>query len=90
MLVRSRSGRRALTVDVVEAVAAVVALTAPLVVLWGPAAVGAEAAWFTVPAALTLVFTVAGIYWAPCCACSWGPGPACSGPVRWRCPSPAR
>ena len=43
MLVRSRSGRRALTVDVVEALAAVVALSAPLVVLWGPAVVGAEA-----------------------------------------------
>jgi len=63
MLVRTRSGRRALSVDIVEAVAAVVAVTAPLVVLWWPAVVGAEHAWFTVPAALTLVFTVAGLYW---------------------------
>jgi signal transduction histidine kinase len=75
MLVRSRSGRRALTVDVVEAVAAVVALTAPLVVLWGPAVVGAEASWFTVPAALTLVFTVAGIYWTAVLCVRLGPGP---------------
>jgi hypothetical protein len=88
MLVRSRSGRRALTVDVVEALAAVVALTAPLVVLWGPAVVGAEASWFTVPAALTLVFTVAGIYWTAVLCVRMGPG-ACSGPARWRCPSPA-
>src|SRR5262245_9438512 len=75
MLVRSRSGRRALTVDVVEALAAVVALTAPLAVLWGPAVVGAEASWFTVPAALTLVFTVAGIYWAAVLCVRMGPGP---------------
>jgi signal transduction histidine kinase len=75
MLVRSRSGRRALTVDVVEALAAVVALTAPLAVLWGPAVVGAEAAWFTVPAALTLVFTVAGIYWTAVLCVRMGPGP---------------
>ena len=75
MLVRSRSGRRALTVDVVEALAAVVALTAPLVVLWGPAVVGAEASWFTIPAALTLVFTVAGIYWTAVLCVRMGPGP---------------
>jgi len=75
MLVRSRSGRRALTVDVVEAVAAVVALTAPLVVLWGPAVVGADASWFTIPAALTLVFTVAGIYWTAVLVVRMGPGP---------------
>jgi signal transduction histidine kinase len=75
MLVRSRSGRRALTVDVVEALAAVVALTAPLAVLWGPAVVGADASWFTVPAALTLVFTVAGIYWTAVLCVRMGPGP---------------
>ena len=36
MLARSRSGRRALAVDVIESIAAVVAVLAPLVVLWGP------------------------------------------------------
>jgi signal transduction histidine kinase len=34
-----------------------------LAVLWGPAVVQAEHVWFTVPAALTLVFCVAGVYW---------------------------
>ena len=43
-LARSRSGRRALAVDVLESSAAVVAVLAPLVVLWGPAVVDAEKA----------------------------------------------
>lgn len=62
-LVRTRSGRRAMSVDVVESLSAVVALTAPLVVVWGPAVAGAEASWFTVPCAATVIFTIAGAYW---------------------------
>ncbi len=73
ILVRKRSGRRAPSVDIVEAVAAVVAVTAPLVVLWGPAVIHAEHAWFTVPAALTLVFCVAGVYWTTVLCVRLGP-----------------
>ena len=74
MIVRSRSGRRALSVDVVEAVASTIALTAPVVVLWGPSIVDAEASWFTVPATLTLMFTIAGIYWTALLCVRLGPG----------------
>jgi signal transduction histidine kinase len=74
MIVRTRSGRRAISVDVVEAAAAVVALTAPVVVLWGPSIWRAEASWFTVPASLILVFTVAGIYWTALLCVRLGPG----------------
>jgi signal transduction histidine kinase len=63
LLLRSRSGRRALLVDTIEAVASVLAVTAPLVVLWGPTVAGAEHAWFTVPCALVLIPMVWGTYW---------------------------
>ena len=74
MLARSRSGRRALAVDVIESIAAVVAVLAPLVVLWGPAVVDAEHAWFTVPAASALIPHVWGAYWAVSLAVRLGPG----------------
>ena len=74
MIVRTRSGKRAMSVDVVEAVAAVVALFAPVIVLWGPSIYRAEHAWFTVPATLTLLFTFAGIYWTALLCVRLGPG----------------
>ncbi|HET6952632.1 MAG TPA: ATP-binding protein [Acidimicrobiales bacterium] len=74
ILVRTRSGRRALSVDIVEAVAAVVAVTAPLVVLWGPSVVRSEQAWFTVPCSLVLMFTIAGVYWTTVLCVRLGPG----------------
>jgi signal transduction histidine kinase len=61
---RLRSGGRAFSVDVIEGVTAVLALTAPLVVLWGPAVAEAEAGWFAFPAAVAIVCTIASTYWA--------------------------
>jgi signal transduction histidine kinase len=60
---RHRSGGRALSVDVLEAATSVLAVTAPLVVLWGPAVVEAEASWFTMPAAVATVCAIAATYW---------------------------
>lgn len=64
LLARSRSGRRALSVDVIEALIVVLAVAAPLALLWGPAVVNADASWFTVPSAVIFVFTLWGVYWA--------------------------
>jgi signal transduction histidine kinase len=63
-LVRSRSGRRALTVDVLEAAMALVVIMAPCVLVWGDRVLDAEAVWFAWPAALALVAVVAGAYWS--------------------------
>jgi signal transduction histidine kinase len=60
---RLRSGVRALSVDVIEATTAVLAVTAPLVVIWGPALGDAEAPWFALPAATATVSAIACIYW---------------------------
>jgi signal transduction histidine kinase len=73
-LVRHRSGARALSVDVIEAVTSVVAVAAPLVVLWGPAVVDAESAWFARPAAVATVFAIAGTYWVLVLLVRVGPG----------------
>jgi signal transduction histidine kinase len=73
-LARSRSGRRALAVDVLESSAAVVAVLAPLVVAWGPAVVDADHAWYTIPAATTLVPHVWGAYWSTSLLVRLGPG----------------
>jgi len=63
ILVRSRSGDRALSIDVIESVASTVAVSSPLVVLWWSDVVDAEAAWFTVPCAAILPFVISGTYW---------------------------
>jgi signal transduction histidine kinase len=70
---RSRSGRRALVVDTIEASASVIAVTAPLVVLWGPAVANADHAWFTVPCALALVPMVWGMYYTVALCVRLGP-----------------
>jgi signal transduction histidine kinase len=72
---RGRSGGRALLVDVVEALTSVLAVTAPLVVLWWPAIVGAEASWFTLPAAVVTVGATVGAYWTIVLFVRLGPGP---------------
>ena len=74
VLVRSRSGNRALSIDVIESVVSTVALTAPLVVLWWPAVVEAEAAWFTVPCAAIMPFVISGTYWTTVLFVRLGPG----------------
>lgn len=74
VLVRSRSGNRALSIDVIESVVSTVALTAPLVVLWWPAVTDAEAAWFTVPCAAIMPFVISGTYWTTVLFVRLGPG----------------
>jgi signal transduction histidine kinase len=74
-LVRRRSGYRALSVDLIEAVGSVVAIAAPLFVLWGPAVVEAHDSWFTVPAAVILLFMITGTYWVALLWVRIGPGP---------------
>jgi signal transduction histidine kinase len=71
---RLRSGRRALSVDVIEAITAVLAVTAPLVVIWGPAIAEAEAPWFALPAAAAAVSAIACIYWTVTFYVRLGPG----------------
>ncbi|HEY8546986.1 MAG TPA: hypothetical protein VIL36_18130, partial [Acidimicrobiales bacterium] len=73
-LVRNRSGRRALSVDVIESLAVMVAVTAPMWVLWGPAVLGAEDDWFTVPCAVAVLVAIPGTYWALMLAVRLGPG----------------
>jgi len=63
MIVRRCSGYRALSVDVVEILAAVVTAIAPLVVLWLPAVIDAEDRTFALIAATVLVATLACAYW---------------------------
>jgi signal transduction histidine kinase len=62
-LVRSRSGRRTLTVDVLEAAMALVVIMAPCALIWGDRVLEAKAEWFAWPAALALVAVVTGVYW---------------------------
>jgi signal transduction histidine kinase len=62
-LVRSRSGRRALSVDLIEWLMSVVVLAAPAVLLWGDSVVSAEDAWFTIPAGVATIATISGLYW---------------------------
>ncbi len=74
ILVRSRSGNRALSIDVIESVMSTVAVTAPLVVLWWPAVIEAGAAWFTVPCAVIMPFVISGTYWTTVLFVRLGPG----------------
>lgn len=74
VLVRSRSGRRALSVDVIESIIATVAVAAPLWMLWGPSVLEAEHSWFTVPAAVALLFAIPGTYWSLMLCVRLGPG----------------
>jgi signal transduction histidine kinase len=61
---RSRSGMRALSVDLLEWAMSVLIVVAPATILWGDAVWGARESWFTVPAALATVGMVSGTYWA--------------------------
>lgn len=63
-LARSRSGGRALSVDLAECVIAVVTVTAPALLLWGEEIVDSPQAWFTVPAACSAIAMVSGCYWS--------------------------
>jgi signal transduction histidine kinase len=75
VVVRRRAGEQALSVDLAEALASVVAVVAPLTVLWWPDVVDAEHAWFTVSAAVVFVLTVAASYWVALLWARVGPRP---------------
>jgi signal transduction histidine kinase len=62
-LVRSRSGRRALSVNLAEWIMSTVMIGAPLALLWGEQIIRSDDAWFTVPAAISTVGMVSGVYW---------------------------
>ena len=64
LVVRSRSGRRAMSVDLTESLMSVIVVVAPAVLVWGDDVVGAEDAWYAVPAAVASVAMVFGTYWA--------------------------
>ena len=61
---RTRSGGRALSVDVAECVIAVLTVSAPAALVWGDRIIHAENAWFTIPSSLAAVAMVSGGYWA--------------------------
>ena len=64
LVVRSRSGRRAMSVDLTESIMSVIVVVAPAVLVWGDDVLGAEAAWYAVPAAIAAAAMVFGTYWA--------------------------
>jgi signal transduction histidine kinase len=64
LVVRSRSGRRAMSVDLTESVMSVIVVVAPAVLVWGDDVLDAEATWYAVPAAVAAVAMVFGTYWA--------------------------
>jgi signal transduction histidine kinase len=72
-LTRRRSGGRALSVDLIEAAMVLLVVVAPAVLLWGERVVGAEEAWFTIPAACGGVATVFAAYWAAAMLVRGGP-----------------
>jgi signal transduction histidine kinase len=75
VVVRRRSAYQSLSVDVAETLASVVAVCAPLAVLWGPAILAADDAWFTTAAAVAFVLLVATAYWVALLAVRLGPRP---------------
>jgi signal transduction histidine kinase len=62
-LVRTRSGRLALSVDVTECAMVMVVLTAPAVLLWADDVTSAADSWYTVPAAMATLGSLVGFYW---------------------------
>jgi signal transduction histidine kinase len=64
LMVRTRSGRRAMSVDLIESAMSVIVVAAPAALLWGDDIVHAEATWYAVPSALAAIATVFGVYWA--------------------------
>lgn len=75
VVVRRRSAHQSLSVDVAETLASVVAVCAPLVVLWGPAVVQADDAWFTTASAVAFALLVAAAYWVALLSVRLGPRP---------------
>jgi signal transduction histidine kinase len=63
LMVRTRSGRRAMSVDLIDSVMSVIVVVAPAALVWGDDVLRAEATWYAVPAAVALVAMVFGSYW---------------------------
>ncbi|HMG44968.1 MAG TPA: ATP-binding protein [Acidimicrobiales bacterium] len=63
-VVRTRSGRRAVSVDVVEWLMFMTVVSAPAALVWGDAVLSSDATWFALPAALATLGMVSGCYWA--------------------------
>src|SRR5262245_49444849 len=64
LMVRTRSGSRALSIDLIESVISVIVVTAPAALVWGGAVLHAEAHWYALPAAIVVPCMVFGVYWA--------------------------
>jgi signal transduction histidine kinase len=64
LLVRTRSGRRAVSIDLIESAMSAIVVVAPAALLWGEHVVEAEATWFAVPGAVATAGMVFGVYWA--------------------------
>lgn len=63
-VVRARSGRRAVSVDLVDSAMSVVVVTAPAALVWGDDVLRADDAWFALPAATAAAAMVLAAYWA--------------------------
>lgn len=64
LMVRARSGKRAMSVDLIEGAMSVIVVAAPAGLVWGDDVVRAEDSWYAVPAAAATVAMVFGVYWA--------------------------
>jgi signal transduction histidine kinase len=62
-VVRAKSGRRALSVDLAEWAMSLLVVTAPAVLLWGDDILSSDHAWFALPAAMATIGTLSGLYW---------------------------
>lgn len=63
-MVHGRSGRRALSVDLVESVMSVIVVAAPTAIVWGDDVAAARAPWFAPVCAFAAVAMVFGVYWS--------------------------
>lgn len=59
-----RSGRRALSVDLLESVMSIIVVAAPTTIIWGDDVLGARAPWFAAVYAFASVAVVFGAYWS--------------------------
>jgi signal transduction histidine kinase len=64
LMVRARSGGRAMSIDLIESVISVIVVIAPAALLWGEEVLEAEAHWYALPAAIAIPCLVFGVYWA--------------------------
>jgi signal transduction histidine kinase len=64
LIVRARSGRRAMSVDLIESLMSVIVVVAPAGLFWGDDVLHAEDSWYAVPSAVASVAMVFGVYWA--------------------------